>query len=109
MPGTILDEVDQPLTSADTIIRSEFVHQDTYRSDDLKVCLLVVSADVIALADTALLSNEYQGTGVVLDVQPVPDILPFAIDRQWPPLKGIQNHERDQLFGEVIRPVVVRA
>ena len=35
--------------------------------------------------------------------------LPVAVDRQRLALQGIEDHQRDQLFRELVRPVVVRA
>ena len=46
---------------------------------------------------------------MVLDVQPVAHLLPVAVHRQRLAGEGIDDHQRDQLLGEVIGPVVVGA
>jgi hypothetical protein len=55
------------------------------------------------------LEHEPDGASVVLDVEPVADLHAVAIDGEIFPLKGIEDHQRDELFREVIRAVVVRA
>jgi len=46
---------------------------------------------------------------MVVHVQPVPDLHAIAVDRQGFAGAGVQNHERDQFFGELTRAVVVGA
>ena len=46
---------------------------------------------------------------MVLDVQPVADLLAVAIHRQGFAGQGVHDHQRDQLFGEVQGAVVVGA
>ena len=46
---------------------------------------------------------------MVLDVEPVAHVAAVAVDRQALPLDRVQDHERDQLLGELERAVVVRA
>ena len=46
---------------------------------------------------------------MVLDVEPVARVLAVAVHRQRLALDDVVNHERNQLLGEVVRPVVVGA
>ena len=46
---------------------------------------------------------------MILDIEPVAHILALAVDRQRLACERIQDGQRDQLFGEMIRPVIVRA
>ena len=46
---------------------------------------------------------------VVLHVEPVPDVLPVAVDGQGFSSHGGQDHERYELLRKVVGPVVVRA
>jgi hypothetical protein len=46
---------------------------------------------------------------VIQYVEPVPDVLTLAIDRDGFLSDALQNHDRDQFFWELIRAVVVRA
>jgi len=40
---------------------------------------------------------------VVLDIEPVADILALAIDRQPLSLERVEDRQRDQLLGEMVR------
>jgi hypothetical protein len=46
---------------------------------------------------------------VVADVQPVAHVLAVAVDRQRLAGERVDDHQRDQLFGELVRAVVVGA
>ena len=46
---------------------------------------------------------------MILDVQPVAHVAAVAIDGQRLALERVEDHERDELLGELVRPVVVRA
>lgn len=54
------------------------------------------------------MENRIYGPGMVFDIKPVADILPRTVDRQWLPVADIVYEQRDQLFGELIRAVIVR-
>ena len=77
--------------------------------DDVDVGALIVAADVVDLADAALLQDQVDGMAVVLDVEPVADVLAVAVDRQLLVGQRVDDHQRDELLREVIRAVVVRA
>ncbi len=46
---------------------------------------------------------------MVLDVEPVAHVAAVAVDRQAAALDGVEDHQRDQLLGELVGAVVVRA
>ena len=77
--------------------------------DHVDVGALIVAADVVDLADASLLQDEVDGTAVVLDIEPVADVLAVAVDRQLLVGQRVDDHQRDELLREVIRTVVVRA
>ena len=54
-------------------------------------------------------STSVRALRVVLDIEPITDVLPVAIDRQRLACQSFDDHVRDQLFGEMVRPVIVRA
>ena len=56
-----------------------------------------------------LREHEQDAGAVVLDVEPVAHVAAVAVDRQRLALERVQDHERDQLLGELVRAVVVRA
>ena len=77
--------------------------------DDVDVGTLIVAADVVDLADAALLQDQVDGMAVVLDEEPVADVLAVAVDRQLLVGQRVDDHQRDELLREVVRAVVVRA
>ena len=77
--------------------------------DDVDVGALIVAADVVDLADAALLQDQVDGMAVVLDVEPVADVLAVAVDRQLLVGQRVDDHQRDELLREMVRAVVVRA
>ena len=77
--------------------------------DDIDIGAFIVAADVVNLADTALLQDEVDGTAVILDIKPVADILAVAVDRQLLVGQRVDNHQWDELLREMVRTVVVRA
>ena len=79
------------------------------QAHDVDVAHLVVAADVVHLADAAVVDHKVDGPAVIADIQPVAHVQPPAVHRQRPVCEGIYDHERDELFRELIRPVVIRA
>ena len=77
--------------------------------DDVDVGALIVATDIVDLADAALLQDQVDGMAVVLDVEPVADVLAVTVDRQLLVGQRVDDHQRDELFREVVRAVVVRA
>ena len=53
--------------------------------------------------------HEQDAGAVVLDVEPVAHVAAVAVDRQRLALERVEDHQRDQLLGELVRAVVVRA
>ena len=68
-----------------------------------------MAADVVHLADAAVVDHKVDGPAVVADIQPVAHVQPPSVHRQRPVREGIYDHERDELLRKLIRPVVIRA
>ena len=122
MTGTIGDERDEflratphrPRTfrkpcSKRRISAHRVVHQLTYQADDVDVGPFVLATNVVHLTHSATLDHRVDGPGVIAHVQPVAHIPTVAIHRQRLAAKNIHDQQRNQLFGKVIGPVVVRA
>ena len=76
---------------------------------DLDVGLFVPAAHVVDLAQAPGFEHTADRTAVVFDVEPIADLHAVAIHGQGLARQGVDDHERDEFFGEVIRPVVVAA
>ena len=77
--------------------------------DDVDVGRFVPAADVVGLAKPAAPEHGADRAAVVAHVEPVADLPPIAIHRQRLARQGIDDHERNELFGEMERAVVVGA
>ena len=77
--------------------------------DDVDVAALVVAADVVDFADAAFANDEVDGGAVVFDVEPVADVFARAVNRELFVREGVDDHERDEFFREMVGAVVVRA
>ena len=77
--------------------------------DDVNVLPFVEAADVVCLGNPAVVEDHVNGAGMVVDVQPVADVLALAVDRKWLAVADIVDEKRDELLRKLIRPVVVRA
>src|SRR5690606_24627777 len=89
--------------------RVRFAEGVEERGDHLKVAALVACTDVIYLAGAAVLIRQPDGTAMVIDVDPIADVLPVAVDRKRLVVHRVGDHQRDQLFGKLPRAVVVPA
>ena len=75
----------------------------------IEVRALIEAADIVSFADAPALQNKPDGCGMVFHVEPIADLLSIAIDRERLAVEGVQDHERDQLFGKMVWAVVVGA
>lgn len=74
---------------------------------DLGARLLVPAVYVLDSAKPACFQNAADGAAVVIEVQPVSHLPALAIDRQRLARQGVDDHQRDELFEEVVGAVVV--
>ena len=76
---------------------------------DVEIGFLVPAADVVHLAQPALGQHRADRAAMILDVQPVADLLAVAVHRQRLARERVDDHQRDQLLGKMIGAVVVGA
>jgi len=81
--------------------------EDRFR--DLDIRSLVPAAHVIGISRFALVQNRVDTFAVIHHVDPVPDLLPIAVDGEFLALKGVGDEEWDQLLRVLVRAVVVGA
>ena len=106
MTGTVGNEFDQSFAGLTT----EFLIKETAdRAYKIDIRDLIVPADVVGLPRFPSVKNQVEGTAMVLHKEPVANILAVPVDGQFITRLGIENHQRDQLLGKLIRSVVVRA
>jgi hypothetical protein len=76
--------------------------------NEIKVFLLAIASDVVAFSWNPLFQNDPESRAMVVHVEPVTDVSAVPVDRQFQTFHGIVDHERDELLGKLVRPVVVR-
>ena len=74
---------------------------------DVDVLHLVVATHVVDLTVATLAHHEVDGLAVVLHVEPVAYVLALAVDGETLAFQNVVDHQRDELFGEVVGAVVV--
>lgn len=107
--GAVGDVADLLFVGLAVGARAQFVEQRADGVDDLDVGLLVPAADVVGLAEPAGFEHAADGAAVVLHVEPVAHLHAVAIHGQRLAGQGVDDHQRDELLGEVEGPVVVGA
>lgn len=109
MARTILDEGDLLAIAAAVGARLLLVEDGAEGLDHVEVGLFVPAADIVGLAQLPGFEDPADGAAMVLDVEPVADLLAVAVDRHRLAGQGVVDHQWDELFREVVGAVVVRA
>ena len=78
-------------------------------TNQIDVTHLVLTANVVASANNALLKDGQKRICVILHIEPITDVFALSIDWDLLSGQGVQDHHRDQLLWEVIGPIIVRA
>src|SRR3546814_1399005 len=68
-----------------------------------------ISADIVGFPWSAPCKHGMQRPGMILDIEPITYVAAVAIDRQWFASQGTDDDQRNKLFGEMIRSVIVGA
>ncbi len=76
---------------------------------DIDIGALIPAPYIVGLSNASTLDNGVECAGVVFDKQPVTNVVALAVNRQADPIKRIENGQRDELFGEMVRPIIVGA
>lgn len=106
---TIRNESDLLLVELAIRARREFVKECANRVDNLKVRFFIPTADIIGLPNPARFQNAADGGTVIAHIEPVANLLAVAVDGERFTGQGIVNHQRNEFFRKMQRPVVIRA
>lgn len=90
-------------------LRHHLVEQIADGMNDVQILFLVVTANVVGLADHSCGDHGIECTRMILNIEPIADLVALAINRQRLAIQRIEDDQRDQLFGEMIGAVVVGA
>ena len=89
--------------------RAQLVQQAADGLDDFDIGFFVPAADVVGFTQLTLFEHAANGAAVVRDVEPVAHLHAVAIDWQRLAGQGIDDHQRDEFFREMVGAVVVAA
>ena len=77
--------------------------------DDVDVLPFVEATNIVRLGNFAVVENHVDGAGVVFHEEPVANVLALAVNRKRLLVADVVDEQRNQLFGELVRTVVVAA
>ena len=100
MPGPVVDVADQRRIGAEVV---------DDQPGELDVLVLLVRGDVVHLAGLALAQHELDAAAVIVDVEPVADLLAVAVERQRLAVERVGREERQDLLRILVGPVCVGA
>src|SRR5262245_48888548 len=87
----------------------EAIHDLADRADDVDIAALRTAADVVGLPDASLFEHLRQSLRVIVDVEPVADVEALPVDRHVVAGEPLDDGQWNELFGELIRSIVIRA
>ena len=90
-------------------VAQDAVYGLDHNLDKVDVLPLVETTNVVGLSNLALVEDEVDSTCVVLDIEPVADVLALAIYGQWLTVAYVVDKEWYQLLGELVWTIVIRA
>src|SRR5580704_16070475 len=100
VPGTITDKFNQSL---------RFSEQLEQHAGQVDIANFLVTAEVVDLARLPLAQSRVDSPAVIMHVNPVADILPRAIHGQRLVFESLRDEEGNNLFRELVGPVIVGA
>jgi hypothetical protein len=109
MTRAVSDETYLLTVGATIRARTHVVEQPANRLYHIDVALFRVPAHVVRLSRRSCLENTPESPCVVLDEQPVPYVLTSTVDWKWLASERLDNHEWNELLGEVVGPIIVGA
>ena len=108
MPCTVLNKGDE--REAVTFGMSEDpVNGTDHYFDQVDVLPFVEATDIVSFSVLSFMENQVNSTGVVFHIEPVADILPFAVHRKRFSVTDVIDEQWYELFRELVGAVVVRA
>ncbi|MNI82398.1 hypothetical protein D3C73_1391050 [compost metagenome] len=87
--------------------RSQFVQQPAKPADQIQIGHFVPAAYVVGRAGCTGVKHPADGVAMIGDVEPVAPLQAVAVDRQGLASESMVNDQRNQLFRELPRTVVI--
>ena len=79
-----------------------------HRLHDLQVRLFSAGTDVVRCSGQAIAGDTPQCVHMIIHIQPVANLLPISINRNFLLCKSPQNRQRNQFLRKLVRPEIIR-
>src|SRR5258708_11163405 len=89
-----------------SFLRADFIQDQADGLNYVEICAFVAAADIIGFTWPPFGKDQVKRSGVILDIEPIPDIGAFPINRKRPTLQGIENHQWNQLLRKMVWTIV---
>jgi hypothetical protein len=109
MAGPVCDKTDEVSSGTAFNLPEALVQIVADEVDHLNVLFFALAPDIVAFSQMSLVKNRHKGLAMVIHVDPVADVSSIAVYREIPAFCGIEDNERNQLFGELKGAVVIGA
>ena len=87
----------------------QLIHRLDDDLDDVDVLPFIEPADVVRLGNFSVMENHIDSAGMVFHEEPVAHVFALAVNRERLLVTDVVDEKRDELFGELVRTVVVGA
>ena len=107
MPRPIRNEFDQFLVTPAVEPRALLIEKRTEHLHDLQIRPFRSAPDQVSLSNAAFSQHRLKRAGMILDVEPVANVLALPVNRKLFLLDRIEDDERDKLLRKLVRTVIV--
>src|SRR5713226_9761472 len=106
MAGTIGDEGDERISRSRN--RGNAIKDAADQLGDVQVRALGAASEIIAFSGPATVQQFHKPVDEILDIEPVAHVRSVAVNRKRHTFQRIEYRQWNELFGELIRAVIVR-
>ena len=109
MAWTIRDVGDEIPIGLDFLglLQCQFFKQIADGVNHRDVLLFAVSANVVGFPEGSVFQDGQKGFDMIFHVEPVTDLIAFAVDGKGFAFQGIEDHQGDEFFRKLVRSVIV--
>ena len=109
VPGAVFHKCDLITVGLAVFERSQLVQGGANGLHHFQIGFFVVAAHVVSFTNDAFVQHASDGQTVVSHIEPIANLLTVTINGQGLARQGVVDHQGDQLFREMIGPVIVGA
>lgn len=107
VPRSVVDKGNEIPVRIPAFTWTQLIEDITDRVYHLNILFLTPPSNVVGLTYVAVFQDPKQRPYMIVYVQPVAHIFAVAINRNRVLIKGIEDHDRNEFFGVLVRAVVI--